>query len=194
MRKLIEDIKSYLSESFKNDKKRLIHIYAVRDKAEMLGMQYHVDVNKAIVAALLHDATKNLPFETSRTMARKLISEECLSDVPKGCVHAYSAGVLAMDVFGIKDKEIIDAIIFHCSGAKAMSRLGQIIYVSDYIEENRTFADDELRKTAEENLDLATYQIMKRTVAYLKSQGEYVSPMTLEALVYYREIVEGMNE
>lgn len=52
-----------------------------------------------------------------------------------------------------------------------MSLLDKIIFISDYIEPNRDKAHHlkELRKMADQDLDMTVYYILKDTVAYLEN-------------------------
>jgi predicted HD superfamily hydrolase involved in NAD metabolism len=182
---LLKEIYDYLAETFKNNDERLKHIYMVRDKAIHLGKIYDVDLYDIELAAILHDATKNDDLSQIKKEVHEMDQSIDFNHIPKGCLHAYSAAYLAKNHFHIDNQDIINAIIYHCSGRAGMSPLEQIIYVSDFIEDSRIFVDDELRKTAEQNIDLATCQIIQRTIEYLEKKQQNVSHMTYEALSYY---------
>lgn len=184
---VLNDIKLYIERILKNNPNRLQHILSVRDKALELAKIYHVDLIKVEIAALLHDATKHLPMEKTIEWAKHMMSEENIETIPKGCLHAYSAAYLARHKFHIADDDILHAIMYHCSGRLAMSKLEQVIYVSDFIEDLRTFVDPELRSLALIDLDLTTYKIIKRTIEYLESKDQYVSNLTYDALTYYQK-------
>jgi predicted HD superfamily hydrolase involved in NAD metabolism len=162
--------------------------------AIILGEIYQVNLEKISIAALLHDATKYDDLNQTQVMLEAKIGKERLKNVPTGCLHAYSAALLAKDYFHIFDQDINNAITYHCSGRKAMSLLEQIIFVSDYIEETRTFVDASLRAIAKEDIDLATRIIFQQTIDYLQKNKRYVSPLTIEALAYYKNKTEAMNE
>ena len=187
MNDLILRIKLYLNSIFSSDLERLNHIYSVNKVAIALGKKYNVDIEKLEIAALLHDATKNDGLEKIKRMARIKFDDSILSNIPKGCLHAYSATVLANQHFNIVDQEILDAITYHCSGRKAMSLVEQIIYISDFIEETRDFVQDGLRELAFISLDAATYLIMKDTINYLENKNAFISDLTMEAYRYYQD-------
>jgi nicotinate-nucleotide adenylyltransferase len=162
--------------------------------ALILGEIYQVNLDRISIAALLHDATKYDEMNQTQDMLEAKMGPEALKDVPIGCLHAYSAGLLGKEYFHISDQDIINAINYHCSGRKAMSLLEQIIFVSDYIEETRTFVDESLRTIAKKDIDLATRIIFQQTINYLQKNKRYVSPLTIEALAYYKNKTEVMNE
>lgn len=187
----IKDIYQYLEDVFKDSPKRLMHINLVKDKALKLARIYGADLDKVEIAALLHDSTKLMPDALTMDWAKQVVNFEDIKCIPKGCLHAYSAAYLARNKFLIDDLDVINAIIYHCSGKKNMSLLEQIIYVSDFIEPSRTFVDDELRLLAENDLNKATLLIIQKTIAYLEKHQQYVSNLTYEAYAYYQKIVGG---
>lgn len=186
-------VKVFLHHHFRDDISRLRHIYSVRKTALDLGKIYKVDDQMLEIAALLHDATKIDAMEKIKKMALLWAGKDALNGVPKGCLHAYSAAYLAKTYFNINHQDLLDAILYHCSGKKAMSPLQQIIYVSDYIEDTRPFVDDQLRTLARKNLDQATLTIINDTINYLQKNKRPLSRLTLEAQLYYKHKTEAMN-
>ena len=55
-----DDIKTYLEKCLKSS--RYVHTLGVVDAAEKLAIKYSADVNKARIAALLHDAAKKYEY------------------------------------------------------------------------------------------------------------------------------------
>ncbi|MDA3932120.1 MAG: bis(5'-nucleosyl)-tetraphosphatase (symmetrical) YqeK [Tenericutes bacterium] len=191
---LIENIISYLVNVFESDQDRLNHTLSVRDMALKLGKIHSVDLFRLEVAALLHDFTKNESIDDAFEMAKKKFSEDELKQIPQGCLHAYSAAGKAELVFSIDDQEIIDAIIYHCTGRIFKSRVEQIVFISDYIEESRAFVDESLRDMAIKDLDLVTYHIFNNSVGYLEKKNRNVSALSKDALSYYKNKTEVINE
>lgn len=186
--KVINDINIYLEKEFLHNQVRLKHIKAVLKVALDLGEIFGVEKDKIMISALMHDATKNKSLQENLLLASKMFSEEELLSIPKPCHHAYSATALARLEFNVEDKDILNAITYHCSGRKNMSVLEKVIYVADFIEESRDFVEDYIKKTAYENLDLATYLIMKETENYLMKNNRKVSRLTIEAIEAYEKM------
>ncbi len=182
---LIEEIEDYLLVKFKNHKKRLKHIYNVKKVAIALGNIYKADIPSVVVASYLHDATKYEEIESYHNLN---------SDIPKACIHAYTASELAKKRFNIQDNDIINAIKYHCSGRINMSLLEKIIFVSDFIEEGREFTTKELRDIARSNIDKAIYLIMEQTKKYLLKNNQELSLLTEEAIPYYKKKSEEFND
>ena len=142
------------------------------------------------MASYLHDITKINSLEENRLLASNLIDDT----VPLGCIHAYAAYNLAKTKFSITNQDILNAVMYHCSGRKAMSLLEKIIYVSDFIEEDRDFVHDDLRILATKHLDLAVYKIMIQTKNYILKNKQEFSAVTEEAIRYYQKELEELND
>lgn len=188
--KVIDEIEAFVNLSFDKDSHRLKHIYNVKKVAVALGKIYHVDIPSVVVASYLHDVTKHYSFAENKALLGNIFDES----IPKPCLHAYSASVLAKTRFEIDDLDILNAIKYHCSGRSEMSLLEKIIFVSDYIEESRTFVTDELRTLAKVNLDLTVYKILVQTKEYILSKHQTFSNLSEEAINYYQQKMEELND
>ena len=148
------------------DAKRYEHTLGVMYTAAALAMRYGEDVEKALVAGLLHDMAKS--FSTNLG-------------------HAPMGAKMAEEEFGIEDVYITDAICYHTTGRPNMTLLDKIIYVADYIEPNRDKAPDlaNLRKLAFDDIDECLRRILGDTLNYLKQQGKEIDDMTAQAYRYY---------
>ena len=153
------------------DKKRYEHTLGVMYTAASLAMRYEEDVEKALVAGLLHDCAKS--FSTNLT-------------------HAKLGAEVALESFNIKDAYITDAIRYHTTGRPNMTLLDKIIYIADYIEPNRNQAPHlaELRKLAFEDLDQCMYQILEDTLVYLNEKDCEIDKATEQAYLYYKQQVK----
>ncbi len=185
---LIKDIEDYLARNFKKNSHRLNHIYNVKKVAIALAKLYHEDLSSVIVASYLHDATKHLSLEENINIVGNLEPE-----IPPACLHGFSAKILAQKQFKIKDKDILNAIQYHCTGRAGMSKLEKIIFISDYIEEGRDFNNKEIKDLAYVNLDKTVLNIMLATKTYLLTNKQAFSPLTEEAIKYYQKKMEELN-
>jgi len=142
----------------------------------------------------LHDVTKKLTFQENYALARIMFSEEDIKDIPKSCLHAFSAAALAKVKFKIEDKDILDAITYHCTGRSDMSVLEKLIYVADYIEESRKFVDNDIKEYAKKDLDKSVYLIMKETENYLLKHNHPLARITKKAIEAYESHKEELND
>ena len=104
-----------------------------------------------------------------------------LADNPNLAHGKIAANVLA-DVYGMRDADLLHAVMYHTTGRKGMSRLEKILYLADAIEPGRDYPQvKQLRKVAEEDLDKACVLCMERSMEYVRSTGASVDQDTIEA-------------
>lgn len=175
------------------DKVRYEHTLGVMYTAGALAMRYQVDLEKALVAGLLHDCAKCLSTDKKLKLCEKyhLTVSESERKNP-GLLHAKLGAYIAEKKYDIEDKEIVDAIAYHTTGRPGMTLLGKIVYIADYIEPNRNEAPnlDEVRRLAFVDIDECLYVVLKDSLAYLKTRNEVIDPMTEETYFYYKEVLE----
>ena len=131
-------VKPYLTE------KRYAHTLAVEKEAAALARLYLPEKEEALrIAALLHDITKKESTEKQLQMCAEfgiMVSEDDVL-APK-TFHAKTAAALAeRDFPSYANEEICRGIRYHTTGRADMTVFEAIVYLADYIEETRTFAD-----------------------------------------------------
>lgn len=187
-----------LQKKMKNelDHDRYEHTIGVMHTATCLAMRYEEDMDRALLAGLLHDCAKCIPAEEKIKMCKKNHIEiaEAEKDNP-GLLHAKLGAFLAKEKYGITDESILRAIRFHTTGCPEMTLLDKIIYIADYIEAGRKPLPNlaEVRKLAFCDLDACLYRILEDSLVYLKSKGSVVDPMTEKTYLYYKSIKKEME-
>ena len=163
--------------------KRIPHVLGTEQEAVRLALHYGADVNKARVAALLHDCTKKLDMEEQKALCERYqIQLDELEQKALKLLHSKTGAAIARDVFGV-DEEIYLAINWHTTGRTGMSLLEKIIYMADYIEPTRDFEGvEELRRVTYENLDAGLELGLSTTVEDMHLRGNPVHSATLAAL------------
>ncbi|MBE6961531.1 MAG: nicotinate (nicotinamide) nucleotide adenylyltransferase [Ruminococcaceae bacterium] len=163
--------------------KRIPHVLGTEQEAVRLALHYGADVNKARVAALLHDCTKKLEMDDQLALCRKYgVSLDELEKKALKLLHSKTGAEIARDVFGV-DEEIYLAINWHTTGRAGMTLLEKIIYMADYIEPTRDFDGvDELRRVTYEDLDAGLEMGLSMTVEDMHRRGNVVHSATLAAL------------
>ena len=175
----------------KLDSDRYEHTIGVAYTAASLAMRYKYDVNKALIAGLLHDNAKCISYEKKIQLCEKYNIH--LSEVEKenpALLHAKLGAFLAMHKFNITDKDIISSILYHTTGRPDMSMLDKIIYVTDYIEPMRYKARnlEKIREMAFIDLDKALLKILEDTLEYLKSINGKIDPLTQKTYKFYKNL------
>ncbi|MBQ8946879.1 MAG: bis(5'-nucleosyl)-tetraphosphatase (symmetrical) YqeK [Lachnospiraceae bacterium] len=172
------------------DPERYEHTLGVAVTSRMLARIYGADEASAYTAGLLHDCAKNLPHKEKLKMCEKEKLE--VSEVEKanpGLLHAKVGAIVARDVYGISDPDILNAIRSHTTGRPEMSLLEKIIFTADYIEPGREERPGltELRKEAFTDLDECVFHILDATLRYLGNTAKAIDPATRETFIYYSD-------
>ena len=167
--------------------KRIAHVLGTEETAVKLAEKYGADVDKARVAALLHDCTKRLTMEEQLALCEKYgIALDELEQRTLKLLHAKTGAALAREVFGADD-EICNAILWHTTGRPDMTRLEKVIYLADFIEPSRSFPGVEaLRRTVWQDLDQGLLMGLSMTIEEMEEMGNPVHHNTIEARDYLR--------
>ena len=185
----LSEIRKELKKKLKKD--RFEHTVGVMYTAASLAMCYGADIHKALTAGLLHDCGKYCAAKDQIKLCDKYNIELTKSelDMP-ALIHAKLGAYLAEHEYGIKDREILDAVAYHTTGRPGMSMLEKIIYIADYIEPARNKAPrlTEIRRLAFEDLDECMYEILKDTLEYLEENPKEIDSTTRDAYVYYKDL------
>lgn len=185
---ILERLKVDLKES------RIIHSLGVKDMAAKLGNIYGCDIEKCNKAALLHDCAKYLSTQEKTDICDRWhvkISEVEFNN-PE-LLHSKAGALRAAEEYGIEDPDIISAIFYHTVGRAEMTLLEKIIFVSDYIEVNRTHSDKlpYFRELALTDLDRTVALIYKETLTYLEMRKDNkvksIDPETQKAYEFYKQ-------
>ncbi len=176
---------------------RYRHTLAVEEEAVALAKIYlPKNMMEISAAALLHDLTKEWTYEEqisfSTTEGIALTADERLS--PK-VLHAKTAPrVIEREFPQFASKKILNAVRCHTVGARRMSLFAKLLYLADYIEKTRTFADcvalrslfwdgiEKLpRREQRRHLDRVILTSYDMTLRSLLEEGAPISPITVDA-------------
>ncbi len=163
----MHDYKFYLSELKKKlSGKRYEHSLNVAKSAVQLAEIYGEDKEKAYVAGLLHDIAKEMsPEEHLEILKNSGTSLEDFEKVSTKILHGPAGSIYIKENFKISDKGILNAVWYHTTGRENMTLLEKIIFVADYISEERDFIDSpEVRKIAESDLDEAALHKLSTSI------------------------------
>ena len=189
LRLLIKDVASA---------RRYGHILGVERMAACLASIYCPEKEGMLrAAALLHDVTKEKSFEEQLAIFEKYrvnATEEQLSVPPT--IHAVTAPLIIPDEYPeYSDAELLNAIRYHSTGRENMTLSEKIIFLSDYIEDTRTFEDcialrEEFfsafpEKMSEKerinHLNRVLLHSMELTIEELRDSGKIIESATLHA-------------
>lgn len=167
--------------------KRVAHVLSTEKTAAELAERYGADVERARVAALLHDCTKRLTMAEQLALCEKYgIELDALERRALKLLHAKTGAAIARDVFGVDD-EIYEAIRWHTTGKPCMTKLEKVIYLADYIEPTRDFPGvEKLREAVWRDLDEGLLMGLTMTVEEMEEMGNPIHENTLAARDYLK--------
>ena len=163
--------------------KRYEHTLNVRKMAVKLAKRYGVDEDKAALAALLHDAAKEISKDEMRAIMQAHPEyAEGGEERPTPVWHGVCASILARTEWGVTDEAVLSAIACHTAGKPGMTQLDKILYLADMTSAERDWPGvEKLRKLELKDLDAAMLAALKQTNDFVLSQGKPLDSMSKAA-------------
>lgn len=162
---------------------RFHHSLCVAQCAAKLAKRYGADEEKAMVAGILHDAMKEATPQEQLEVIEK--AGMVISDFEKSQLkfyHQISGCAFAKSELGITDEEILGAIRYHTTGKQDMSLLEEIVYLADFISDDRDYDDiDNIRKEAEKGKEYGMLYATAYTIKSVVKKGNFLHPDTVNA-------------
>ncbi len=160
--------------------------------AQRLGLSSE-DAHGLHLAALLHDLTKEEPFELQKQRLLRQdfpLTEDDLRS--RETLHALSGYVCAKEEFGLAEP-YAHAILYHSTGGPDAKTMDKILFCADYMEESRPYERcQSVRAQVHEALDKqenlkerlailnrAVYTIANATLEFLTARHWFIHPNTL---------------
>lgn len=166
------------------DAERFLHSLGVVHASVMLAARNGVSVEKAALAALLHDGAKGLSRRELLELAGTTPDwvEERDLYFP-GVLHAKIGAMQAFEKYGVDDAEILEAIRYHPTGKADPSMLLQVLVAADYTEPTRDFEGvEEVRAALRRDLRTGLRQAVQMKLGWLTAEGKQIHPAAIEFL------------
>lgn len=167
--------------------KRFNHSLCVADEAVRLAKKYGGDCDKAYLAGLLHDITKNATKEEHLHIFNEF--GIMLNDIEKSSEklwHAISGSAYIEHILRITDKDIIDSVRYHTTAREDMTHFEKIIYLADFTSSDRDYDDiDIMRKKVDISIEEALDYALSYTINDLVSRKKQLHLDTIKAYNQY---------
>lgn len=158
-------LKNKYDQSQNPDKEnRYIHSLAVAKAARDLVIRFNLncDLHKVEIAGLLHDYAKFENLDRFKEIVIKYNLDSSILDNNFKVLHSLLGPYILMDEINLYDEAILNAILFHTLGNLNMDTLAEVIFLADFIEENRIGEiHEEIREIAKTNFKKALCRLVK---------------------------------
>lgn len=141
-----------------------------------------IDPRAGRAAGWAHDLAKELPRKRQEALAR-----ECPVTVPESVfgnsvlLHGPAAAALLAAEYGVRDRDILEAVALHTVGRNDMGPLAKIVWAADKLEPGRRHVDEDFRRLCGGlDPDSLILKALEATIAWLKAKGREVAPETLD--------------
>ena len=162
---------------------RYHHSICVSKCAKELAKRYGADEEKAEVAGILHDVCKEMSDDDQLLIIKKAGFD--ITDFEKEnkkFYHQLSGAAYAKVYLGIDDEEILSAIRYHTTGRRDMTLLDEIVYLADFISEDRDYDDiDKIRRESERGKEFGMLYATRYTIVSVINKCNPLHPDTVDA-------------
>jgi predicted HD superfamily hydrolase involved in NAD metabolism len=175
-----EQVISWLAENVTPS--RVEHTLRVEQMAQELALLHQQAPEKAALAALMHDLAKYFPGKKllHMALASGLDVDEVMTHNPH-LLHADVSAIVARNIFGVDDEEILQAIANHTLGRPDMSPVCCIVFLADSLEPGRGNTPElqSLRQASRENLCCAVWQVCDYSLKYFVDTRSVIHPRAI---------------
>ncbi len=175
-----EQVLAWLAENVPAS--RVNHIIGVEQMAVDLAVHYNLDRVKAAEAGLMHDLAKYFPPQKLLQMARtEGLEIDEVMEINPHLLHAGVSAIVARDVFGVLNEEVLQAIANHTLGRPGMTLLSCIVFLADSLEPGRGDTPElqALRQLSRQNLDQAVWKTSDYTLKFLLETPYLIHPRVI---------------
>jgi predicted HD superfamily hydrolase involved in NAD metabolism len=154
---IADDVKSLLTSlGYANT---LYHCQTVAQEAARLALRFGTGQSQARSAGLLHDVSAIIPntdrLEVARALNIPVLPEEAHFPM---LLHQKISSVMALEIFGVNDPEVLSAIGCHTTLKASASLLDKILFVADKLrwdQDRPSPFENGMRAALEQSLDAA---------------------------------------
>ncbi len=177
---MFHEIRKYIEMNL--SRSRLEHSLSTALICVELCSRFGIDEKKGRIAGIAHDISRETKLDDKMINLLNdnylISSEEKLSPV---LLHGRIGAALLGEKFNLKDNDILQAIRWHTTGHPDMGKLGQILYIADYIEPGRKHITNTLRaEIMQMDLNEMTIKVLNDRTAYLRDNGYRVAEFSMQ--------------
>lgn len=160
------------------------HSKDVAYEAQRIAEKFGIDVNKAFIAGCLHDISRIFSDDQKIHICKELGIEMLPGELAvPSLLHPKVSRAMAVEIFDIRDVEILNAIECHSTLKANAGSMEMILFIADKITWDETYSNafmEELKKGLENSLEQAAFAYLKYMYDNRHSMKFY-HPWALEA-------------
>lgn len=159
--------------------------------AVSLACRWDLDPHKAMMAALFHDLAKPLDQQALQQVMEQNadfpLSDEDVDHPP--IWHGLASAWLARTEYQVEDADVLEAIAMHPTGKPNLNPIGLVLYIADYLEPSRHFANIEAHRREFLGLEMeqAALAIARNKLNRLEESGKKAHSRTLKMIQWLEE-------
>lgn len=177
---MFNDIRKYIELNL--TRPRLEHSLSTSLICVELCSRFGVDEGKGRIAGIAHDISRETPVDEKLMNLigdDYIISEE--EKLNPVLLHGRIGASMLKDKFNLRDNEVLQAVRWHTTGHPDMGKLGQILFIADYIEPGRKHINNSVRAAIMKmNLNEMTLKILSDQNAYLRDKGYRITDSSMQ--------------
>lgn len=170
-------ISSYMKE------KRWKHSLSVGSLAKEMAKSNGLNEMTAYIAGIFHDVAKEMDYDSSFEIMNKYYQEHINKPIPVW--HQWLSAYVSENKFLIKNKEILDAIMWHTTANIPMSKIAKCVYCADKLDPLRDYDSSSEIELCLKNIDEGFKQCLIEFYEYFTKSGFQVDDDFLKIYDYY---------
>jgi len=173
---LLSDVRERLSDY------RYYHSMCVAKAAKELAERFGGDEKKAYTAGIVHDILKEQPEDEALfTFNRAGVELTPLEKNTKKLWHAMAGAIYLREKYSLSE-DILSAVRYHTTGKEDMTLLEKILFVADFISDDRDYNGvEDMRERAKKSLELTMEEGLRFTIEELSRSCRPIHPDTISA-------------
>ena len=181
IQEMIMRIETYARETLSLD--RFLHSRNTALLARDMCRRFGLDPDAGYLAGIAHDLAKQIDNHLMIKLIKKTgYGISSLEKDKPNLLHGKAAAVLLTEKFCINNKDILEAVACHTSGAEDMGPLAKVIYIADKTEVSRNIDPSVRKMCAERSLDDILFAVLEKTIVKLQSRKLDLSEDTIRLL------------
>lgn len=161
------------------------HIQQVRQQAQLLAQRFQLDQAKVDLAALGHDIARATEGQSLIAKAREFdLPLHPLEEALPVLLHGPVGAQILKRELGLRDRDILEAVRCHTTGAPRMGPLAQAIFLADKLDPHKAQRYpfiEKVRRKAQSSLREALLEFFDQELQRFIQQGLLIHPAMVEA-------------